>query len=229
MKKAILILCSIFFVLQIQSQITAKYSIGYGSYNMSDMEKYMEEAKSAILSIVPGLNIVTTDKFPAYIIHTVNIGYKMQKHEVGVVATYLNTAGKFSYSDYSGKISSEMRLSGYRGGLYYKYNFHVIEFNKNQRLSFYGELSPSLIFTKIKFKEEISPENDLIKGENKDLNNTSLSILPQVGIQYDITSYIGIFYSGGYDINLSSKVKELDNNKVDWSGFRISGGISLSF
>ncbi|MFC4673093.1 hypothetical protein [Dysgonomonas termitidis] len=39
----------VIFVLHIQSQITAKYSIGYGSYNMSDMEKYMEDAKFALI------------------------------------------------------------------------------------------------------------------------------------------------------------------------------------
>lgn len=229
MKKAILTLCSLFFMLHIQSQITAKYSIGYGAYNMSDMEKYMEESKSAILLIIPGLDIVTTDKFPSYVTHRIDIGYKIQKHEVGIAVAYLNTAGKFSYSDYSGKISSEMKISGYKTGLYYKYNFHEIIFNRNKKLFFYGELSPSLVFVKIKVTEEIKPENHLIKGENKDLNNTSISILPQIGIQYNLNSHIGIFCSGGYDINVSTKVKELNNNKADWSGVRLNGGISLNF
>ncbi|GAB6120140.1 hypothetical protein JCM30204_12890 [Dysgonomonas termitidis] len=68
----------------------------------------------------------------------------------------------------------------------------------------------------------------MLKGKNQNFNDTSFSILPQIGIQYDIISYTGIFCSGGYDIDLSSEVKELNNNKVDWSGFGISGGISLS-
>lgn len=228
MKKAILTLLSLFFILQAQSQITVKYSVGYGSYDMSDMKDLLSSTRSAILDIVPGLDISTTDNFPGYVTHTFDLGYRIQKHEFGITGSYLNTAGKISYADYSGKISSEIKVSGYRGGIFYRNYFYSINTGENQGMSFYGEISPSLIFSKIKIDQEISPENNILELEDNSYNSTSVSLLPQLGAKYNFTSHIGLFISAGYEINISSKISEIES-KIDWSGLRINGGISYSF
>ncbi|PXV66933.1 outer membrane protein with beta-barrel domain [Dysgonomonas alginatilytica] len=228
MKKAILVLLSLFFILQAQSQITVKYSVGYGSYKMSDMKDLLSGTRNAILAKVPGLDISTTDNFPGYIMHTFDLGYRMQKHEFGITVSYLNTAGKISYADYSGKISSEIKVSGYRGGIFYRNYFYSISMGENQSMSFYGEISPSLIFSKIKIDQEVFPKNNILELEDNSYNNTSVSLLPQLGVKYNFTSHIGLFVSTGYEINFSSKISEIES-EIDWSGLRVNGGISYSF
>jgi len=228
MKKAVLVLFSLFFILQAQSQVTVEYSVGYGSYKMSDMKDFLSSTQSAISDIVPGLDISTTDNFPGYITHTFHLGYRMQKHEFGITGSYLNTAGKISYADYSGKISSEIKVSGYRGGIFYRNYFYSISMGKNQSISFYGEISPSLIFSKIKIDQEVSPENNILRPEDNNYNSVSVSLLPQLGIRHNFTSRIGASISAGYEIDFSSEISEIES-KLDWSGLRANGGISYSF
>lgn len=223
-------ICLFIACTQINSQVSIKYSFGYGDYNMSDMKDYLSDVRSSILNIVPGLDIATTDNFPGYQIQFLSLGYKMQKHEFGINSNFLSTAGKISYADYSGKISTKITINGYQQGLFYRYHFYSLNIKNKQKISFYGDISPSIIFSKIKINEEMYPENSILPPpNNRDLNNVSFSLLPQLGAQYNITSHILFFVNTGYEINFSSKISEMNNKGVDWSGFRINGGIGYSF
>lgn len=229
MKYIVSILISMFLFTQVEAQISVKYSVGYGTYSMSDMKGHLSNIRSEILQIVPGLEIATTDNFPGYVTQSFDVGYRMQKHEFGITGSYLNTAGKISYADYSGKISSEIKVSGYRGGVFYRNYFYKFDISKKQNLLFYGEISPGIIFSKVKIDQEVSPENDMLKLEKSaSYNNTSLCLLPQVGVKYSLFSHVGLSLSVGYEINFGSKIPDIER-KVDWSGVRFNGGIGYNF
>jgi hypothetical protein len=225
MKNKILLTICLLISFHVKAQVSVEYSVNYGAYNMTDMKNYLSNARTDILSIVPGLEIATTDNFPSYMIHTIGVGYNIDNHEFGLRGSYLTTAGKISYADYSGKISYEIKVNGYRAGLFYRYYFQRLDIGSRQAISFFGGLSPSLIFSKIEINREILPANDFITPFNKSANNADISVLPEIGLLYGITNHLGITLSVGYEINTASSISDLDNHKVEWSGTRIGAGI----
>ena len=228
MKKIALLMIGFFISFPGMAQWSVSYSAGYGTYDMSDMKTYLAEHYQSVLEVVPGLDLVITDNFPGYVTHTLDIGYKFHQHEVGVKGSYLSTAGKYSYADYSGEISSEVSLDGYRGGAYYRYYFYQINLNAKQNISFWGEAAPACIFSKVKINGVMTPQNEIVKMENKSFDCFSFSILPQLGIKYTLFSNIDLRLSFGYEIDFSSRISDIDS-KVNWSGFRCSGGIGYVF
>ena len=228
MKKILIFLLILIESSSIKAQITASYTIGYGQYSMSDMKDQLLETKSNIIKMIPDLDLAITDNFPNYFIHNLSIGYKIQKHELGLTMNYMNTAGKISYADYSGYISSETHLKGYRGGLYYQYSLYNLKINKFHQIEFYGELSPAVIYTKINIKQSISPKNELLNLPNFNYHTYSFSILPQIGAKINLISKLKFILCMGYETNLYNKCKELDR-KINWSGIRINTGINMAF
>ena len=73
-------------------------------------------------------------------------------------------------------------------------------------------------------------EDKSINSENDKYDVNGISVLLQAGLNYHITSKIGLQFAFGYDITSSSKVKNLPNTpNANWSGFRLNGGINYSF
>lgn len=90
--------------------------------------------------------------------HSLDATYYLKRHEFGLKGTYMTTGGKISYADYSGKYYEKLTLNGYRVGAMYRYHFLKSKLG-NLPLSFYGELSPAITFTSLKYKALLSFQN----------------------------------------------------------------------
>lgn len=209
-KKILFLLISLLWVMNIHGQKRIEYSAGYGEYKMDDMQAALSSIMDNLTSQFP-FDIAVISNFPSYINHNAGLMYQLNKHEFGANVGYLSTAGKIAYSDYSGEIMGKLSLNAYRIGLVYRYHVYRVGLSRGTSVTFYGELSPGIIFTKLKSKEHV-----IVNGQSKDIDNaynvnsslTGFSVLPQVGISMNLPYGFGIRVYGGYDIESGSNVKE---------------------
>lgn len=223
MKKYIVLTLLILSAATIKSQVTISYSAGYGDYNMSKMKDLLQDRLSLIS---PQIDARIVDKFPGYVTHTIDVTFDDLKegHQVGLKFSYLTTGGKTHYSDYSGQYYEKLTLNGYRIAGLYRYTFASLPALKTCKLSFFGELSPGLIFSKLDYEGLMGEEH--IK-DNLSSNMTGFTILPQVGANLRLPYGIGIHLTGGYDFEFGSKT--VTKERANWSGIRLNGGVSYSF
>ena len=89
--------------------------IGHGSYQMSDMEDFLNKME------LPVSNAQVTDNFPGYVTQDTRVGLEWSRHHAGVLFNYMNTAGKKGITDYSGSCNFELRNKGYKLGAFYRF------------------------------------------------------------------------------------------------------------
>ena len=228
-KQILLILLTFSCGLPLHAQISASYSAGYGSYHMGGMKDQLERHLHSVQGQIPGIPFEIVDNFPAYITHNANVSYRIKRHEMGLQGSYLTTGGRIAYSDYSGEYSAEYTLYAYRLGIYYRFYIPLIKSGEQEKLHFFLEISPGILFNNFKadeyiriFEESNSPEEDV------KMKALGFSALPQIGFKWDINPYIGLFVSGGLDLTFSSNFKSGTNKSyldADWTGIRAQGGV----
>lgn len=216
-------------MLSANAQINVEYSVGYGTYKMSEMNVELENVLIKLKKQYP-LDIAITDKFPNYVIHCIGVSYLLSKHELGVNLAYQTTAGRLAYSDYSGVLVDKLTVNAYRVGVCYRYHFYQFKLSEKTNISFYGELSPELMLTNLKSKGYVKVDNAAkIDLEDNCLITSDMvgfAVLSQIGGSLSLPYGVGIHCSAGYDFDMiESPIKNKDI-KVDWSGFRFSGGVS---
>lgn len=234
MKKHILLIALLLIVsLSAKAQFSVTYRAGYGQYEMSDMKNMLEQMRLNMMLQVSNIPFEIVDNFPGHLTHTLDVAYRFKRHEIGIQGTYNTTGGKLAYSDYTGKYWGKFTSNGYRLGLSYRIYHPVSEFNNLGSLSLFAEFSPAVTFSNLKSEEYLKIFNEEQSAdENIDIDAKGISLLPQLGLKWDITPNIGISFSGGYDFQLGSHFSyqgKKSSLKSDWSGLRINGGISFSF
>lgn len=233
MKKYIsLVFIALIVTITANAQVKASYSIGYGDYVMSDMNEILDASLRSIQSQLPA-GVRITDNFPGYITHNIDASYQIKRHEFGLKGTYMTTGGKIAYSDYSGEYYEKLTLNGYRVGAMYRFHFVKSKLGSFP-LSLYGELSPAVTFTNLKFNALLSlPDYDINETNTEDIvstKETGFSIQPLIGAQLFMTRNIFVTMSGGYNFELGSYLSTTnDRYRADWSGLRVNGGVGFSF
>lgn len=212
----------------LKAQINISYSICYGNYSMSDMKDVAKQALDAANSTI-GIKLKQTDNFPSYIIHTGDITFQIKQHEFGFKGAFLSTGAKYAYSDYSGKYNFKINTNAFKLGLVYKYHFSEIKVSNNP-ISFFLELAPSVVMTDLKFKEEgriYEPDIHQNETENVLSDEFGFSIQPMIGARLTLFRHFFVLAGAGYDFEFGAKLGP--SHRVDWSGFRLNGGIGVSF
>lgn len=228
MKRNLLIIVILLISFNVKAQINVSYSVGYGSYKMSDMKDIAEMVLDQAVSNV-GVPLKLTDNFPGYIIHSGELTYQLRKHEFGLNGAYMTTGAKYAYSDYSGKYNSKILVDAYKIGLVYKYHFFETRLSNNP-FSLFLELNPSAVFTDAKVKDYINLyEQNITEDQTENLlsDEFGFSIQPMLGCRVKILDHLTFHLGAGYDFEFATKVNPLQ--RVDWSGFRLKGGFGCSF
>lgn len=229
MKKTLLTTLLLLSSYCVMAQYMINYSIGYGSYKMGDMKSFLENVQSQVEGLHPELSTAIVDKFPAYILHSVDMGYRLKSHEFGLKGGFYSTGGKISRQDYSGEYEYKVILNGYKTGLFYRNHFYTCNVQGKSTLSLFGEISPSVIISQTKLSSHFVVDNQPIDTEKKQSHKIDFSVMPLAGVRYNIIPQVGIQLSAGYEVSFGEKAKKLAGNpRIDWSGLRVSGGITLS-
>ncbi len=228
MKRLILILlCGIVYI-NLYSQFRLDYNVSYASYQMKEMKDLLHSIQ--MTEFMQKVGIKNVENFPAYMAHALNIGYRINQHEFGIKSSFYTTGGKLSIADYSGAINVKIVTNGYREGLYYKNYFYTYNDHERPRFAVWGEISPAVIISKLKMETSARDIGEQYSLEDFDFNATAFSVLPQLGGKYYLTNNISFDISMGYELSFGGKYDDLkDSPRPDWSGFRLNGGIGLTF
>lgn len=231
MKKTIVILLFLLGGLAARAQFTVSYSAGYGKYGMSDLKKLMPELQRQYQDTYPELDFAVVDNFPGYLNHTLHIGYRLKNlHEVGVTGSFLTTGAKLSYADYSGEILVKLIANAYRIGGYYRFYLSEAAGWNWDPVTFYLGVSPAAVFSKLKSEGHIRIGSEIEHDPNPfKADKLSLSVVPEIGAGYRVLPWLGLHLGVGYDICLLTKLEELGDGKIDWSGVRFRGGVTIGF
>lgn len=230
MKKIILISFCLCFSYHMMAQLSVNYSFGYGSYKMGDMKDFLENMRLHVEGQYPGLGVAIVDNYPAYMTHSVDIGYRIKSHEIGVRSSFLSTGGKLSRQDQTGEYEAEVTVNGYRQALFYRYYILAPMPEKKRKVSVFAELSPSVIISRVKINEHLAVYENILESDKLKVDKVGFSCLPQVGARYNFIPQIGVQLTAGYEISFGPAADKLAGNpKIDWSGVRVSGGVSLTF
>lgn len=228
----IVVLLALVSIVGAKAQFSISYSAGLGHYQMKDMKDLAKYSLSQVVEsgLAPkGMKLV--DNFPVYANHSVDLAYKLEQHEIGIKGTYMTTGATIAYADYSGKTKNKFTTNGYRIAVMYRYHFHEAAIGQHS-YSIFGELSPGLTISKLKFKEktEIYANTGTITDteEVKFDNVTGFTIQPLAGVRFKLYNHILLTVSTGYDFEFGCKLPS-SNFRIDWSGFRLNGGVGYSF
>lgn len=235
MKRVLLIVVCIFCLIRLHAQFRIDYHASYANYNMSDMKDFVHSVKSSEPFRQFGMELV--EDFPAYIAHSVNIGYRLSRHEFGFKSGFYSTGSKLSVGDYSGKINISFTTNGYREGIYYKNYFYSLKSEDSQgvyrdRFSVWGEVSPALIISTLNIKTTLTDVDmqEVVDVDDPEYNENAGSLLLQAGGRYYINRMVNLDLSVGYDISFGGNYDGLNGSpRSDWSGLRLSGGLGFSF
>lgn len=233
MKRLFLVVSFCVTIFSVNAQFRFDYHASYATYNMKDMKGLMNSIKTSEPFKSLGLEMV--EDFPAYIGHSVNIGYRVNNHEFGIKSGFYTTGGKLSVGDYSGKINATLITNGYREGVYYKNYFYTsamkdVDKGLKDRFSLWGEISPALIISTLKMKTVVSDVDFNEVVEEPEYNESAYAMLIQIGGKYYVTKNISFDVAVGYDLSFGGNYENLIGSpRPDWSGFRLSGGVGLSF
>lgn len=228
MKKYAAILALLLFSAVAMSQVSISYSIGYGTNNMGDMKDLLERKYSVLKEMIGGVEI--TDNFATPLIHNIEISYIYQKEEFGAQISVMNTKGTIIYTEgsYLGGNEESYKLKGMRLGTFYRRPFAERPIGKKYKLVFFGEISPGVTISTIKYAGMIPSANN-IDVTDANTSKVSISILPFVGTRLNFTESIGVQIAVGYDLSFGSKLDDVHQTKIDWSGVRVKGGIYYIF
>lgn len=226
MKKYILLLSFFFLSLGVYAQFSINYSLGYGTYQMKDMK---DIAKRPLQQEPLGSMLKLTDNFPGYITHNADVTYQIQSHEFGIAGAYMSTGARYAYSDYSGKMVSKLVTNAFKIGTVYRYHFFETDISSH-RFSVFAELTPSAVFTTVKVSEDARIYDPTIHSKTKEKllsNKLGLSIQPMLGCRLILSKHFLIHLKAGYDVEFGTKVNGYQ--RVDWTGFRLNGGVGYMF
>lgn len=234
--KKIILSAIIFFALtfSVKAQFTIGYSVGYGTYSMGEMKDGLKSLAKLYTKTGEYLfDMAVVENFPGYINHQLEAGYRLNHHEFGIKSMYMTTGGKVSRADYSGEVSRKLTMNGFKQELFYRYYF----LNQDEDFNFYLDVAPGIIFNNLKAESDINLsvyDETLEYSETIKFNGINFAVTPSVGVSYNITSMIMLRLAAGYEINftdanLKKNSHEWIYGNSNWSGLRISAGISLYF
>ena len=205
--------------------LTIEYNIGHGSYDMSEMNDFLDYTS------LPIYNAVITDRFPSYLTQDVRVGLEWKSHHMGALFTYMNTAGQMGASDYTGSCYYSLRAKGYKVGGFYRFR---LADEKVGSFSFqpYLQLASGVVLNSLKENNELSlsyvPE-EIYKTVDR-TTGINFFVEPAIGFKFGLCRYVALNVNIAYEWDAVKRIRQRDDYlrpwpTVDWSGYRAQAGL----
>jgi hypothetical protein len=209
-----------------------RLKLGYGSYNMSDLERI----QNFLIDIYAQQQIFVTavDKFPPYWNYQVQFLRKLNdSFGLSGFFGYASTGGRIHYSDYSGEIKSDQVVSANLYGAGCEYIF-----NPSEPFKYFIAFQASIIFSSLELNDMIRIYSETASATTK-LNSTGVGIEPSAGLEFNLMSLLfrfeaGVFFNfeGTFYFEEDPDVDfKLEGNEIspNWMGYRIGFSIGYGF
>lgn len=203
---------------------------GFATYQMNDL-KGLNELTAKTLSF----DVSTVNNYDPGIYFGGSLGFKIHSTwNIGIVYQYFSTGSRIGQKDYSGKYTFDQLANGHFFGIESK---SITSKQNLINVSFL--LQVGILLTGIELNEYLNVSGTE-KQESQSFSAFSPVIYPAVNISGPYISRIkgyisfGGMYDTGGKVHLSGNKKALlsvDNNKIktEWSGLRVSLGLSTYF
>ena len=184
---------------------------------------------------------IQVSNFPPYLYWRPSLTFYTGKMAFGFFLNLQSTGSRVSASDYSGEYCFDMRIKGYGPGLNVAYN--IIEFSD---FKVWGNLAQGFNYTNMNMKEYFELLETTYIDEKIKLNAYNGFIEPGLRLDYKLNNvpfYLLkpclLFFNLGFQFQLLGKqlyYQQPENIyhdswgytlKPDWSGLRVSLGLSL--
>jgi len=228
MKKLILSSLLLYLAIPSMAQIGFGYKFGVGSYKMKEMNSLLNTIRSGIKLQYP-VPISITDDFPNHYTHYGEVTYSIKDNAFGINITSLSSGGRLAYSDYSGEIAYNLNANAVRVGVLYRNFFFQTNKGKEKNLSLFAEVSPAVTFNSITsngYYKTTTGRNEIDPKHIVESKSIGLSIMPNVGLQWNVTKSFGANLNLGYNAELPGKSKDIKDTKIDWTGIRFGVGLN---
>ena len=226
----LIIIVSGFFPANAQ-ELTFSVVPQYGSYDMSDLKDLQsEQAKNISDSL--NTSPKTMYNFPAYWGFRVSTRYVKNRHNYSFHVGYNTTGGRIHYSDYSGEIKVDKKVSNTNFALGYSY---ALLNSEHFKLS--AGIALGIAFSTIDAENlvEIYVSEEKVQY-TREYHGHQLFTSPEICFSYAPFKFLFLELTAGYHYQLNSSAMhddsagDLKNNKggnvsPNWSGYRLGAGI----
>ena len=226
----LIIIVSGFFPANAQ-ELTFSVVPQYGSYDMSDLKDLQsEQAKNISDSL--NTSPKTMYNFPAYWGFRVSTRYVKNRHNYSFDVGYNTTGGRIHYSDYSGEIKVDKKVSNTNFALGYSY---ALLNSEHFKLS--AGIALGIAFSTIDAENlvEIYVSEEKVQY-TREYHGHQLFTSPEICFSYAPFKFLFLELTAGYHYQLNSSAMhddsagDLKNNKggnvsPNWSGYRLGAGI----
>jgi hypothetical protein len=228
MKNFILFL-GIILPAQCFSQVHASFSFGVAGFSMKEMKRYQPQIKMQL-----PVDAKIIESFPSYWSYEFSLtGEVNDWMRLGAITGYTSTGGRMHYADYSGEIACNQTTTAKMIGLQAEV---LLNPNEGPPVVFVCKTGATLGHYTFDMLVDINHNADSEHYKfvaNNAFIESGLNIYKQIIRNLSVTLY------GGYNINVYKDKVKLTNNRdlylldqngkpvhLDWTGFRVSVGIS---
>jgi len=209
---------------------------GFGTYDLYSLKEFQE---NLINEGFPFAGIRAVDVFPDYFNWMISQErFFNPQHSLSFDFSYLYTGGRNSLTDYSGRYLLDLFVNSYRLGL--SYTHYANEKFGNDKLNGFIRIRSGWSRSNFQIIEEININNSDLQLTRLDYFSDSFYVEFSPGITYNITSYLVVSLSFGYEFEPSAKLKSgenfdasidnliIENIKTNWQGLRFRSGIGVN-
>jgi len=231
-KSYIICAFAILLVLNVKGQDNMNVSIdaGYGTYQFDELKQLQTD----LSKIYPEFAIKPVEQFPGFINYSVSIEYRVYKDLwLGLNGGYYTTGGRNHVADYSGEYRLDIPAGGKRLGGQLSYMFPT-----DKKIKPYVRLKGGVLLSTVKTEEYFVVHDADSTSTNYKFKGTSFWGEPSVGLAFEPVNKLLVYLNAGYQFDWKGKLykeedKPLlfqsgDHVRVNWSGLRLSLGVSFS-
>ncbi len=221
-------------VMNVRGQDNLRISLdaGYGTYQFDELKQLQTDLSKSY----PGLPVKAVEEFPGFLNYSASVEYRVYNNLwMGLNGGYYTTGGRNHVEDYSGEYRLDIPANGKRIGGQLTHIFPT-----GQKIKPYVRLKGGALFSTVKMEEFfIIYDVDSISTNYK-YKGTAYFGEPSVGLIFAPVKRLFIYLNAGYQFDLKGNLykngnkdealyfQSGDNVRANWSGLRLSLGISFS-
>jgi hypothetical protein len=213
------------------SQIHVSLSAGHGGFSMRDMKQHQSELRKQFPA-----DVEVIESFPSSWFYEFSAMGEIPDHlRIGAMVGYSSTDGRMHYKDLSGKIECDQITTAV--------SFAIIGdllLNPDHKFLMSFNWKAGAMFGRYRLNTllEFPPQHD---AENIKFYSTNFFIEPGFRLSKRLFSKVSATLSAGYNFNVvCGKLYWVEDNDfhlqddsgdkivLDWSGYRLSAGVSIA-
>jgi hypothetical protein len=214
------------------AQLHASFSTGLAGFGMREMKDHQMELKVQFPT-----DVKIIESFPAFWFYEFSLtGEITDRVRIGGAVGFTSTGGRMAYRDYSGRIECDQMTTAWTAAIRGEV---LLNPGKNWPIYFTTRAGYAFGRYDLDVFVEVGDDDDATSIRFQSMN---LFVEPGILASKNIVGPLSATLNAGYSVNVLKGEQKLTTNtnlflldnsgdkvRLDWSGFRLSAGLSVSF